>query len=56
MEITLKQGLNLLKRYSSCLTRQQVKTLRGQMLAGNIQAACKGLDSLISGGKRNGEN
>lgn len=42
--------LEKLKQYSGQLTRQQVKTIRGQILAGDYVGAEKGLDKLT--GKR----
>lgn len=40
-----------LKRYRSKLTKQQAKTLAGQVKFGQIMAAMKGLDKILS---RNG--
>lgn len=40
-----------LKRFNNILTKQQLKTLRGQAIKGDVEAAEKGLDTLI---KRNG--
>lgn len=39
-----------LKRFNNILTKQQLKTLRGQAIKGEVEAAEKGLDTLI---KRN---
>ncbi len=39
--------LKLLKKYNSKLTRQQFKTLRGQALAGDIDGAVKGLETIL---------
>lgn len=40
------QALIMLNRASKHLTRQQFKTLRGQILAGNHEAALKGLQKI----------
>ena len=40
------QALIQLNRASKYLTRQQFKTLRGQILAGNSEAALKGLQKI----------
>lgn len=37
-----------LKLYSNQLTRQQLKTLKGQALSGNLDAAKKGLHTLLN--------
>lgn len=39
-----------LKKYKECLTRQQYRTLKGQIIAGDKEAAMKGLKKLL---KRN---
>lgn len=44
MEHDIKRFLRRLKACS--LTRQQIKTLRGQALAGDIDGAIKGLERL----------
>lgn len=36
-----------LKKYSCLLTKQQLKTLRGQAIKGDVEAAEKGLIKLI---------
>ena len=45
MEQGIKRFLRKLK--SQGLTRQQIKTLRGQALAGNIDGAIKGLERIL---------
>lgn len=40
--------LKRLKRHRGWLTRQQLLTLRGQALSGDIVGANKGLDRLLS--------
>lgn len=37
----------LLDRARKCLTPQQYKTLRGQILAGNAEGALRGLDRIM---------
>lgn len=44
-EIT--KALKRLKSYNGKLTYQQFKTLRGQILAGDIDGAMKGLQTII---------
>lgn len=39
-----------LKRYKESLTKQQYRTLKGQIIAGDKEAAMKGLNKLL---KRN---
>lgn len=45
------QRINLalitLRAYSPCVTRQQFKTLRGQILAGDPEGAMKGLQNIL---------
>lgn len=36
-----------LKKYNNILTKQQIKTLRGQAIKGEIEAAQKGLKKLL---------
>ena len=43
-----KKALLELKQYIPWLTGQQYKTLRGQILAGNDEAAMKGLQKILS--------
>ena len=45
MEQGIKRFLRQLKDYG--LTRQQIKTLRGQALAGDIDGAIKGLQNIL---------
>lgn len=40
---TLKQNFDLLKEYKYLLTKQQHKTLKGQLLSGDIEGFRKGL-------------
>lgn len=44
--------IKLLKKHSAMLTRQQVRTLRGQAIAGDVIGAEKGLRKLL---RRKGE-
>lgn len=41
-----------LKKYRNQITRQQVRTLAGQIKSGQIEAAMKGIDKII---KKRGE-
>lgn len=54
-EINQKALLEL-KQYIPWLTGQQYKTLRGQILAGNEEAAMKGLQKILSRPSKKGEN
>ena len=45
----VKRFLAVLKRHAGRLTRQQIKTLRRQALAGNVEGAMKGLRKIIGG-------
>ena len=45
MEQDIKRFLRRLKGCS--LTRQQIKTLRGQAMAGDVDGAIKGLERLL---------
>ena len=40
-------ALICLRAYRHCLTRQQLKTLRGQILAGDPVGAMKGLQNIL---------
>lgn len=42
----------LMKENLNILTRQQVKTLRGQLNKGDIQGAYKGLNKLLKMGRK----
>ena len=44
------QFLMQLRKYNDKLTWQQYKTLRGQALAGDIEGAYKGLETLLARG------
>lgn len=37
----------ILAKYRGFLTKQEIRTLRGQIKAGNVEAAKKGLEKLI---------
>jgi len=43
-----RNALSLLGEHRSQLSRQQLKTLRGQILAGNIDGAMRGLNTMLS--------
>jgi len=47
MRTEVDKFIKRLKKYTEVLTRQQVNTLRGQALSGNIPAAEKGLERLL---------
>lgn len=47
MELDIKQCFKLLKDYKYRLTRQQLKTFKGQILSGDIQGFRKGLFNLM---------
>ena len=42
------EAYKILKRYKYQLTRQQIKTLKGQIKAGDIKGFFKGLKKLIN--------
>ena len=44
----MKEYFNLLNRYKKQLTKQQYKTFKGQILAGDTQGFVKGLYKVIS--------
>ena len=46
----MNQTLRLLKAHSEHLTKQQYKTLRGQVLAGDRDAAMRGLQTILGRG------
>lgn len=51
MDAVGQQVLILLNRSRSALTQQQFKTLRGQILAGDVGGALRGLKKILYGGK-----
>ena len=50
---TINEAMRQLKAHREQLTRQQVRTLKGQILAGDIAGAMKGLDRIIIQTKTN---
>lgn len=42
-----RSAMTMLRSFSSYLTKQQYRTIKGQILSGNIEAAMKGLDGLL---------
>lgn len=42
-----RNALSRLGEHRSKLSRQQLKTLRGQILSGNIDGAMRGLDKIL---------
>lgn len=47
MDALTKQDLCGLKSYKPQLTRQQYKTLKGQILAGDAEGAMRGLQKIL---------
>lgn len=45
----MNEYLKLLKKYRKRLTRQQLLTLRGQILSGDIEGFKKGLKKVLHG-------
>lgn len=45
--------LKILKQYRNVLTKQQYKTLKGQVIAGDKKGAMKGLNKLLKRGDNN---
>jgi hypothetical protein len=45
--IEINGFIKSLQKYQSMLSKQQLKTLRGQALSGNLTGAQKGLDRLL---------
>jgi len=45
--VSKKSFIELLKEFNRILTKQQIKTLRGQALAGDISGALKGLERIV---------
>lgn len=43
----ISKALYELRNYRSVLTKQEIKTLGGQIKSGNIEAAFKGLQTII---------
>jgi hypothetical protein len=41
--------LRIIRAHSESLTRQQIKTLRGQALSGDVDGAMKGLAKILAG-------
>ena len=48
--VSVETALRAIKKHRDKLTRQQVKTLCGQVKAGNTAAAMRGLDKLLAKG------
>jgi len=45
--VLINRYVKSLKKYNSQLTNQQIKTLRGQALCGDLEDAEKGLEKLL---------
>lgn len=52
MNSTLNEVLKILKAHRGKLTRQQLRTLKGQALAGDTDAAIKGLQKILQQGNQ----
>ena len=48
--------LKKLSKYGKYLTRQQFKTIKGQILSGDTEGASKGLNKLIETNRKGEEN
>lgn len=44
----LRAAMTMLKSYGDKLTKQEFRTIKGQILNGNITAAMKGLDKVLT--------
>ena len=40
-------AMKMLKSCGRCISKQQYKTIKGQILSGNINAAMRGLDTVM---------
>lgn len=56
MAINAKYALGYLLNHKRSLTRQEFKTLRGQILAGDPEGAMKGLQNILEKRRQNREN
>jgi len=45
--MSTKQFIDLLKEFRGVLNKQQIKTLRGQALSGDLSGALKGLERIV---------
>lgn len=45
--VDTQAALRRIRRYKPLLTAQQKRTLKGQVLSGNVEGAMRGLDKLI---------
>lgn len=54
MVIEQKKAISMLMVYRNCLTRQQFKTLKGQILSGDTDGFQKGMERLLRRVNRNG--
>ena len=46
--MTKQQALKFLKAYQPRLTKQQYKTIKGQIICGDVTGALKGLKKILS--------
>ena len=44
---SINKALRIIRQNAGRLTRQQVRTLRGQALAGDAQGAMRGLETIL---------
>ena len=50
--MTTREAEKRLHMYRLCLTRQQTRTIMGQIKKGNVEAAMRGLDRILDKGKK----
>ena len=55
MELIQIMMLKKLRKYGKYLTRQQFKTIKGQILSGDTEGASKGLNKLLEKAEKGGE-
>lgn len=46
--MSINKFIRLLKQYKNILSKQQIKTMRGQALNGDLNGARKGLEKLLN--------
>ena len=54
MDITA--ALKEIRQYRHRLTRQQIRTIKGQVLSGDIAGAMRGLNKLVCGGSNGADS
>lgn len=45
--MVIQTAMNEIRKYRKLLTVQQMRTLKGQVLSGDVEGAMRGLDKLI---------